>query len=109
MQLALRLLNFDYKLTWLLLLDPEEVTLELGPTEIMRRSQYLVNSTSGDASLRPDDTGPDYLSFAYSAGNQYNMGEDGGVHVVPAHYGRPKFVTVPAGSVVMMHYDMWRA
>ncbi len=92
-----------------MLIDPEEVTLELGPTEIMRRSQYLVNTTSGDASLRPDDTGPDYLSFAYSAGNQYNMDGDGGVHVVPAHYGRPRFVTVPAGSVVMMHYDMWRA
>ena len=77
---------------------PQEVTITMGPTHVCARSQYLVANYPADFSQA--DAGVNYLGHAGAGGVYYDLQD--GVHEIPAAYGHQKFVTCPAGSILIV-------
>lgn len=77
---------------------PQEVTIKMGPTHVCARSQYLLANYPADFSQADD--GVNYLGHAGAGGVYYDLAD--GVHEIPAAYGHQKFVTCPAGSILIV-------
>lgn len=89
---------------------PQRVTLDMGPTAVCARSQYLICTHSADPRMKDQDDrrpeeGVEYLAAGGCGGVDFDKAN--GVASPPAQYGRQRFVTLEAGDVLLVHYDAW--
>ncbi|MEL6311366.1 MAG: phytanoyl-CoA dioxygenase family protein, partial [Pseudomonadota bacterium] len=89
---------------------PQRVTLDMGPTAVCARSQYLICTHSADPRMKDQDDrrpeeGVEYLAAGGCGGADFDVAD--GVASPPAQYGRQRFVTLEAGDVLLVHYDAW--
>lgn len=92
---------------------PQETTLDIGPTHVLAGSQYWTLDTEdfghGEDILVPDDGSVSMFvnGSTEQRAEMLRQAQDGLVSLCYSHLVEPVGLTVPAGSCVLMHYDLF--
>lgn len=87
---------------------PQKVTLEMGPTAIIARSQFIADFNAGYQS--PDVIRgilPERKPYEGDYGGVIRGAGEGEYFSPPASFGVQRKIVVPAGTLVIMFYDTW--
>jgi hypothetical protein len=87
---------------------PQQVTLEMGPTSIIARSQFIADFNAGYQS--PDVVRgilPERKPYEGDYGGVIRGAGEGEYFSPPKSFGIQRKVVVPAGTLVIMFYDCW--